>query len=173
MHIRIILKLFEKYKRSGVAFFLQNSRHASNEQSCLKTTGLYDDLLLSNLFHFFYFISSAPISFCLCSSISPFLTGVICHLRNFPICLCNLGAHTIPSFGQISSLLTCSRNRSGVETTSYHSYSSTLHNHHSISSEVPPTPSICHFWAWGIFRIHHIFCSSLICILAYGSLFQP
>ena len=42
--------------------------------SCLKTTGLYDDLLLlSSLFHFFYFIFSAPISFSLCFPISPSL----------------------------------------------------------------------------------------------------
>ena len=32
--------------------FLQSSRYASNEQPCLKTTGLYDDLLLlSSLTH--------------------------------------------------------------------------------------------------------------------------
>ena len=41
---------------------------------CLKTTGLYDDLLLvSSLFHFFYFIFSVPISSSLCSPISPSL----------------------------------------------------------------------------------------------------
>ena len=40
-------------------------------QPCLKISGLYDDLLLlSSLFHFFYFIFSAPISFSL-FSISP------------------------------------------------------------------------------------------------------
>ena len=62
--MRIILKFLEKYKYSGIAFFLQSSRYVSNEQSCLKTTGLYDDhLLLSNMFHFFYFIFIAPISF--------------------------------------------------------------------------------------------------------------
>ena len=56
--------LFEKYKCSGIALFLQSSRYVSNEQSCLKTTGLYDDiLLLSSLFHFFQFISSASIYF--------------------------------------------------------------------------------------------------------------
>ena len=74
MHIRIILKFFEKYKCSGIDFFLQSSRYVSTEQSCLKTTGLYDDiLLLSSLFYFFYFIVSAPISFSLCSPISPSL----------------------------------------------------------------------------------------------------
>ena len=41
MHIRIILKFFEKYKCSGIAYFLQSSRYVSNEQSCLKTTGLW------------------------------------------------------------------------------------------------------------------------------------
>ena len=46
----------------------------SNEQSCLKTTALYDDLLLlSSLFHFFLFIFSAPVSLSLCSPISPSL----------------------------------------------------------------------------------------------------
>ena len=63
--------LFEKYKCSGIALFLQSSRYISNEQSCLKTTGSYDGLLLlSSLFHFFYFIFSVPISFSLCSPVS-------------------------------------------------------------------------------------------------------
>ena len=71
MHIRNILKFYEKYKCSGIAFFHQNSRYVSNKQSCLKTTGLYDYLLLlSSLFHFFYFIFRTPISFSLCSTIS-------------------------------------------------------------------------------------------------------
>ena len=70
-HIRIILKFFEKYKCSGIAFFLQSPRYVSNEQSCLKTTGLYDDLLLLKIqFHFFYFIFSTPISFILFSNVS-------------------------------------------------------------------------------------------------------
>ena len=56
--------IFVKYKCSGIAFFLQSSRNVSNEQPCLKATGLYDDLLLlSSLFHFFYFIFRASISF--------------------------------------------------------------------------------------------------------------
>ena len=55
---------FEKYKCSGIAFFLQSSRYVSIEQPCLKTNGLYDDpLLLSSLFYFCHFIFSAPISF--------------------------------------------------------------------------------------------------------------
>ena len=42
--------------------FCQSSRYVSNEQPCLKNW-LYEDLLLlSSLFHFFYFIFSAPIS---------------------------------------------------------------------------------------------------------------
>ena len=64
MHIRIILKAFEKYKYLDIAFFLQSCRYVSNfkhEQSCLKATGLYDDLLfLSSLLHIFYFIFNAP-----------------------------------------------------------------------------------------------------------------
>ena len=70
MHIRIILNFFEKYKCSSIAFFLQSTKYISNEQSCLKTTGLHDDLL-SSLFYFFYFTFSPPISFSLCFPISP------------------------------------------------------------------------------------------------------
>jgi len=45
-------------------FFGQSSRYVSNEQSCLKSTGLYEDLLLLfALVYFFYFIFSTPISF--------------------------------------------------------------------------------------------------------------
>ena len=54
MHIRIILECFEKCKCPGIYFFLQSSKCVSNEQHCLKTAGLYDDLLRS-LFHFFIF----------------------------------------------------------------------------------------------------------------------
>ena len=63
---------FEKCKCSAIVFFsLQSSRYVSNEQSCLKTTGLYDDhFILSSLFHFFYFILSTPISFSLFSNFS-------------------------------------------------------------------------------------------------------
>ena len=74
MHIRITLKYFEKYKCPGTATLLQNTRCVSHKQACLKTSGLYDDLLLlSSLFHFFYFIFSAPISFSLCFLIFPSL----------------------------------------------------------------------------------------------------
>ena len=55
-------------------FFLQSTRYVSNEQPCLKITGLCEDLLLfSSLFHFFYFIFSRPTSFSLCFPISPSL----------------------------------------------------------------------------------------------------
>ena len=52
MHIRIILEFFEKYKCHIFPFFLQSSRYVSNEQPCLKTTRLYDDLLLLSSFIF-------------------------------------------------------------------------------------------------------------------------
>ena len=82
MYIRIILKYFEKYQPSGIVLVLQGSRYVSNEQSCLKTAGSYDDLLfLSSLFHFFYFIFSAPISFSLCSAISPSLFFLMFFLK--------------------------------------------------------------------------------------------
>ena len=72
MRIRIILKCFEKCKSLGTALFIQSSRYVSNEQSHLKTPGLYGKLLLvPSLFHIFYFIISAPISFSLCSPIFP------------------------------------------------------------------------------------------------------
>ena len=68
--MRIILKCFEKYKSLGIALFIQSSRCVSNEQSYLKTPGLYGKLLLvPSLFHIFYFIFSAPISFSLYSPI--------------------------------------------------------------------------------------------------------
>ena len=80
MYIRIVLKFFEKYKCKKkkkmfrYCLFLQSSRHVSNEQSCLKITGLYHDLLLLfSLFQCVYFIFSDPISVSLCSPISPFL----------------------------------------------------------------------------------------------------
>ena len=34
---------FEKYKCPDTAFVLQSSRYISNEQSCFKSTGLYDE----------------------------------------------------------------------------------------------------------------------------------
>ena len=55
-------------------FFCQSSSYASNQQRCLKKSGLYEDrVLLSSLFHFFYFICRAPVSFSLCFPISPSL----------------------------------------------------------------------------------------------------
>ena len=62
MHNRIILEFFEKYKCPGIAV-VSKAPGVSIEQPCLKTIGLYDDLLLlASLFHF-YFIFSALISF--------------------------------------------------------------------------------------------------------------
>ena len=58
---RSVLQAFSK-ENDLLRGFLQNSRHVSNEQPCLKTTGLYDDLLLLSSFHFFCLISSVPIS---------------------------------------------------------------------------------------------------------------
>ena len=53
-------------------FFCQSSSYVSNQQQCLKKSGLHEDrVLLSSLFHFFYFIFRALVSFSLC----------------FPICL--------------------------------------------------------------------------------------
>ena len=46
MHFRITLEFFEKDKCPSIFFFLQSFRCDSNEQPCLETTGLYDDLLL-------------------------------------------------------------------------------------------------------------------------------
>ena len=61
------MEVFEKYKCPDTVFFLHSSRYVSNEQSYLKPTGLYDDLiLLSSLFHVFYYIFTAFISFSLC-----------------------------------------------------------------------------------------------------------
>ena len=52
-------------------FFCQSSKYVSNEQPCLKTTVLYEDLLhLTSLFLFFYFIFRASISFSLFSNFS-------------------------------------------------------------------------------------------------------
>ena len=52
--------------------FFHSSRYVSNEQPCLKTNGLYDDLLLvSRFFHFFCFTFRAHILFSLCFPIPP------------------------------------------------------------------------------------------------------
>ena len=60
-----------KNTNAQVLFFLQNCRCNSNEQPCLKTSGLYDDvLLISSLFYSLYF--NSVLSFSLC----------------FPICVC-------------------------------------------------------------------------------------
>ena len=71
-----------KNTNAQVLFFLQSSRCDSNEQLYLKTTGLYDHLLLlSSSFHFFYFIFSAPVSFSLFSNFSTFFFGLFFFLK--------------------------------------------------------------------------------------------
>ena len=69
--------IFLKNTNTQVLLFfspIQSSRYISNEQLCLKTTGLYDDpLLLSSLFYFFYVTFNASISFSLWFPISPSL----------------------------------------------------------------------------------------------------
>ena len=70
---RCMLKLshfFLKITNTMYCFLLQSFKCDSHEHLCLKTTGLYDELLYS-LFHFFYFIFSAPVSLSLCLPISP------------------------------------------------------------------------------------------------------
>ena len=89
-HTYMYMKAFLKNTNARVLlFFLQSSRCLSNEHSCLKTTGLYGDLvLLCSVFHFFYFIFSALISFSLCFlislSVSFFSFDVLSHA--FPKC---------------------------------------------------------------------------------------
>ena len=59
MHVRFIWN-FLKTTNAQVLFFSPELQIVSSEQLCLKTTGLFEDLLpLSNLLHFFYFIFSA------------------------------------------------------------------------------------------------------------------
>ena len=77
MHIKIILECSEKkmpkYFFFGCFFSFQSSRCVSNEQPYLKTTGVYDDLvLLYSLFNIFYFILNTPFHLA-CFPISPFL----------------------------------------------------------------------------------------------------
>ena len=56
----------------------QRVRHISHEQPCLKTTGLYEDiLLLSKLFHFCYFIFSVPILAFNCNGLLAFVRLLI------------------------------------------------------------------------------------------------
>ena len=52
---------FLKNTNAQVWLFSSNSRCVSDEQPCLKTTGLYEDLfILPSLFHFLNFIFSEP-----------------------------------------------------------------------------------------------------------------
>ena len=58
-------------KNTDAQVLLFSTRNVSNEQPCLKTTGLYEDLLLlSRLHHFFHLILRAPISLSSCFPIS-------------------------------------------------------------------------------------------------------
>ena len=69
MHILVTLEFFEKYKCPGIIF--SRAPDVSNEQSCLKTTVLYDDLLLY-LGCFSFSISYSVLPFQLvCFPISP------------------------------------------------------------------------------------------------------
>ena len=67
------LGIFLKNTNAQIPLFSSPKLQISfNEQSCLKRTGLHDDLLLlSSLFHFFFFMFSAPVSFSLCFPIIP------------------------------------------------------------------------------------------------------
>ena len=68
---RCISKLSCNILKNTNAQVLLFFTRASNKQQYLKTTGVYEDLLLLfSLFPFFYFIFSAPISFILCFPIS-------------------------------------------------------------------------------------------------------
>ena len=91
IHIRTILKSFVKYICLGIAFFTPEFQICFQWLVMFKNnrTILYDDLLLlSSLFHFFYFIFSAPFSFSLCFPIFPslfflwFSQAFIKHNRN-------------------------------------------------------------------------------------------
>ena len=44
MHIELYRNFLKNIKAQVLLFFLQSSRYISNEQPCLKTTGLYDNL---------------------------------------------------------------------------------------------------------------------------------
>ena len=74
MHIRIILEFLKNTNVQILLFyfyFCQSSRYVSNQQPCLRTIGLYEDLFLYlACYTSFYFISSAPISFSLFSNSS-------------------------------------------------------------------------------------------------------
>ena len=71
----IILEFFEKHKCPDTAFFLQSSSCVANEQLYWRTTAL------SGLFHFFYFMFTAPISLRLCFPVSPSLLFLMFFLK--------------------------------------------------------------------------------------------
>ena len=78
--------IFLKNTNTQVLLFfspIQSSRYISNEQLCLKTTGLYDDpLLLSSLFYFFYVTFNASISFSLWFPIFPSIFSLMFFLKH-------------------------------------------------------------------------------------------
>ena len=58
------LETFRKIQMPRYSFYFSRAPGTSNEQPCLKTTELYDDLLLlPSLSHFSHFTFSALISF--------------------------------------------------------------------------------------------------------------
>ena len=78
MHIRIILGIFEKYKYPGIIFFSEAS-DVFQWQPCLKTTELYNNLLIYVAFFTFPIsYQSASISFHLLFSVSPSFFFFVC-----------------------------------------------------------------------------------------------
>ena len=71
MHIRLSWSFLKNTNTQVLLFFSRPLDVFLMNSYVWKTTGLYDDLLLlDSLFHFFYFIFSAPISLSLYSPIS-------------------------------------------------------------------------------------------------------
>ena len=149
MHSRVILKLFENYKCPSIAIFFSRVPDVFKEQSCF--TGLYDDLLLiSNLFHFFYFIFSAPISFSLCFPIFPFLFFMF-FIKPLPSIVEKL-SYQIRSVAQSCPTLCDPMNRStpglpvhhqllGLTQAHIHRVSDAIQPSHPLSSPSPPSPN--------------------------------
>ena len=65
------IQVKKKIQVPRYCLFFSKALDVYNEQPCLETTGLCEDLFLfSSLFHFFYFIFSRPTSFSLFSNFS-------------------------------------------------------------------------------------------------------